>query len=73
MKKKPETFTFADLEPDAKSFIETKVRVLGSVGAVKRSYRLDDLVSRYALAYAERHFGPTGRPEMGMGRRRLSL
>ena len=31
MKRKKEKFTFADLEPDAKSFIECKVKVLGSV------------------------------------------
>ena len=72
--KKKEKFTFDDLEQDAKLYIESKVKLLGSVEAVKLSYRLDDLVSRYAIAYAQGHFGPTGRPEIWPKQRpRLAL
>jgi len=62
--KRKGVLTFADLERDAKAFIECKVRVLGSVEQVKNSYRRNDLVSRYAVDYAEWHFGPTGRPDV---------
>ena len=62
--KKKRALTFTDLEQDAKAFIECKVRVLGSVEQVKNSYRRNDLVSHYAVDYAARHFGPTGRPDV---------
>ena len=72
MKRKKQKFTFDDLEQDAKTFIECKVRVLGSVEQVKNSYRRDDLVSHYAVAYAEGHYGPNGKHEI-RSRPRLSL
>jgi len=51
--KHKQKFTFADLEPDAREFIERKVKRLGSLGAVRRDYKRDDLVSRYAVAFAQ--------------------
>jgi len=42
------------LNPDQRQFIETKVKRLGNLEAVKRDYRRNDLVSKYALEVAEK-------------------
>ena len=46
-------YDFSELEGDAKQYIITKVKNLGSVEAVKMDYRLNDMVSAYAIQYAE--------------------
>jgi len=45
------------LDADQCAFIENRVRVLGSLAAVKRAYRADDTVSAYALMVALKTYG----------------
>ena len=40
------------LDDDQRTFIENRVRSLGSLEAVKRTYRANDTVSAYALMLA---------------------
>ena len=40
------------LDDDQRTFIENRVRSLGSLEAVKRTYRANDTVSSYALMLA---------------------
>jgi hypothetical protein len=43
-----------NLDKDQRSFIEGKVKDLGSMEAVKKFYRLDDAVSYFAMKTAKR-------------------
>jgi hypothetical protein len=44
------------LNKDQKKFIKDKVKKLGSVEAVQKDYKRKDLVSEFALEYAEKIF-----------------
>lgn len=44
------------LSKDQKKFIKTKVKKLGSIKAVQKDYKRKDLVSEFALEYAEKIF-----------------
>jgi hypothetical protein len=45
------------LDDKQKSFIRHKVKRLGTIEKVRRNYRMEDLVSQYALQVAEEMFG----------------
>lgn len=57
MKKKKRKHAVDDaswtLPTEAKNFIKKRVKALGSLEAVRRNYWRDDLVSKYAVGYAE--------------------
>lgn len=51
---KPRNPSIKNLDKDQRSFIEKKVKDLGSLEEVKKFYRLDDAVSGFALKTAKK-------------------